>query len=91
MWKIELLPNQQCTDPAPSEIPFEYQWTKPRYFDTVQVSVTLEAILYEYRLRTAIEKARREHPNEKCVCAHLSLPKEHDQEFWPSEIGYEKS
>jgi hypothetical protein len=90
MWKIELLPNDQSKDEwkvAP-DIPYEYRWTKPKYFDTVRVSVSLEAIKYEYALRYAVAKARKEYPDQFCVCDRLQFPKEHEQEFWASESGY---
>jgi len=91
MWKIELIPNEMKSEPAKlidQETPFEYYWTKPRCFDAVRVSVTLEAIRYEYTLRKEVENARKEHPEELCVCDYLVFPTEHEQEFWPSESGY---
>lgn len=91
MWKIELIPNEREWEHPKSvdqEIPFQYYWTKPKYFDTVRVSATLEAIRYEYILREEVERARREHPEDICVCDHLVFPAEHEQEFWSSESGY---
>ena len=92
MWKIELIPNERDWEHPKliidQEIPFEYYWTKPKYFDTIRVSVTLEAIKYEYILRGEVERVRKEHPDELCVCDYLAFPTEYEQEFWSSESGY---
>jgi hypothetical protein len=84
LWKIELLPNDKSEQLKKGE----GAWNRPRYFDTVRVTVSLEAIKNEYVLREAVRRAREEHPGSLCVCEYLVFPVEHQQEFWASESGY---
>jgi len=84
LWKIELLPNDNSEQLKKRE----GAWNRPRYFDTVRVTVSLEAIKNEYVLREAVRRAREKHPGSLCVCEYLVFPVEHQQEFWASESGY---
>jgi hypothetical protein len=86
-WTIELLPTTLELEPTIQEERIqrlERRWSVPKYFDMVRVSVSLEAIKYEYKVRAAVQKAREEYRHLLCVCHCLDLPEEHSQ-LWPSD------
>jgi hypothetical protein len=90
LWRIELLPNDAICDTSNQEKEHHSEDIRktPRSFDTVRISVSLEAIKYEYYLRAAVKRARQKHPQQLCVCDSLEFATEHEQEFWAAESGH---
>jgi len=88
VWTVELLPtgpgvktSSQEASTASTQIT-EQRWSVPKFFDLVRVSVSLEALKYEYTVRAAVRKARFRYPGLLCVCEHLELP-EDPRQLWP--------
>lgn len=85
MWKVELLRNQQVVTPATLD---KRDLEIPKTFDKMRVSVSIEAIRYEYTVRERVRRAWERSANKLCVCRELISPTEYEQEFWSAEKGY---